>query len=224
MFNFTKSKIIWISIFAVPIFVLVAIFFTIGIINKPKKATKKEIIEETPTQQLVKQPKSFSGLFSGVNLDLEDFTFTEYTQTDNGIEKNFVLCGKKLQTKNPKIGIFRIAIGKIIELESPMISFYKDNLLVSTITSKTGTMNPLNKALNFYGNVGLITKDKKTLTCSKLKWYKEKKYLLAEGDSILKAEGKTIRAEKIKTDIELKNFNVVSKNRRLLKTLTQILH
>lgn len=213
MDNSPNPKRILISILILPIIVLVIVFFYIGIVNKPK---------DLPVHEEAKPRKSPQGIFSGAELDLEDFTFTKYTKTDNGVEKSFVLSGKKLRTKNPKIGIFRIAIGKVVELEKPTITFYKNNLSISTASSKTGSMNLLNKSIDFYGNAGIITEDKRTLTCNKFKWDKEGKYLLAEGNCILKAEGKAIKAEVIKTDIELKDFDVVSKNRELLKTVTKL--
>lgn len=165
--------------------------------------------------------KAKRDIISGLSVGISDFDFTEYTKTDNGVQKSFKLCGKKLQTKNPKIGIFRIAIGKIMELEKPRITFYKDNLPVSTASSNTGVINSLNKGITFFGNVGLITEEKRTLACNKLKWYNEQRYLLAEGNCILKSQNEVIKAEIIKTDIELKNFDVVSKNRGLLKTVTK---
>lgn len=208
------SKKILITILTLPLIALIIVFFCLGIINRAK---------DSPIQETLKPDKPSKGVFSGARLDLEDFSFTEFTQTDKGMEKTFELCGKKLQTKSPKIGIFRIAIGKVVELENPMVKFYKNDLLISIASSKTGAMNFLNKGINFYGNVALITEEKRTLSCDKLKWNNEEKYLLAEGDCILKSDGRTVKAEVIKTDIELNNFNANSKKSRLLKTVTKIL-
>lgn len=213
--NPTNTEKTLISTLIIPTIVLAIVFFYIGIVNRPKDLPTQEQKEEKPR-------KSPQGIFSGVELDLEDFTFTEYTKTDNGVQKGFELYGKKLQTKNPKIGIFRVAIGKEMELEKPRITFYKDSLSVSTASSNTGIINPLNKGISFFGNVGLITEEKRTLTCNKLKWNNKQRYLLAEGNCILKAEGRTIESETIKTDVELKDFDVVSKNRGLLKTVTKL--
>lgn len=213
MSNPTNTKKVLISILTIPIIVLILVFSYIGIANKPGNL---------PIQEEVKPRKSPAGMFSTGNHLIEDFTFTGYTQTDNGVQKTFVISGRKLQTANPKIGIFRIAIGKVVELEKPKITFYKNNLPISSASSKTGVMNSF-KGIDFCGNVGLITEDKRTLSCNKLKWNKEGKYLLAEGNCILRAEGKAVKAEMIKTDIELKNFDVVNnKGRRLLRSITKL--
>ena len=213
MHDFSKTKKIRSSVFTTPIIVLILVFFCICvfIVNKPMDLSTQE----------VKPHKSLQGISGGASLDLRDFTFTEYTKTDNGGEKSFVVSGKKLQTANPKIGIFRIGIGKVIELEKPEITFYEDNLPISIAGSKTGvvnSLNTLNKGIIFYGNVTLITEDKRTLTCNKLEWNNGRKYLLAEGNCILKAEGETIKADIIKSDIVLNDFIIVAKNRGLIKT------
>lgn len=222
MDSFSKPGVILLSIFIFLIGILIFVFSYIAIFNKPSKPQELIKPQELPAQEEITHYKSTAGMFSKGNHHLEDFDFTEYTLTDSGEEKSFVISGKKLQTANPKIGIFRIAIGKIVELENPTVTLYKDNLPVSIISSKAGTMNTLNKGIEFYGNAGLITKDKRTLTCDKLKWNNEEKFLLAEGNCILSAEGKAIKAEMIKTDTGLKDFNVVSKNRKPLNTVTKM--
>lgn len=214
MANLSSTKKTLITILVIPVVILLIVLFCLGIINRPK---------DLPIQEKLKPDRPSQGVFSGAKLDLEDFTFTEYAQTDKGTKKTFELCGKKLQTKSPKIGIFRVAIGKVVELENPRINFYKDDLLISIASSKTGAMNYLNKGIKFYGNVGLITKDTRTLSCNQLEWNNEQKYLLAEGDCVLKSEGRTVKAEAIKTDVELSNFNANGEKNRLLKTVTKIL-
>jgi len=217
-----SNKVVVISVILFPFVVLAVMSLCFSLINTPQK---------TPVKQEVKQPESFEAealrtvkKYSQANFKVEDFSFIEYMPSEAGAEmkKSFELSGRKLETKNPRLGIFRINIGKIVELESPEINFYKDNIAALKAKANAGVMNPINKDISFRGNVFLNTKDKRTLTCDKLRWDNEEKRLLAEGDCILKAGGEVISAEKIKTDIELKDFEVVNKEKSFLKTMTGI--
>lgn len=200
MTKFFPSKYILLSIPILLIMGVMVTFLAIGVTNRTRNLS---------IQQETKPPKSPAGIFSNGEHQFERFSFTEYKLKNNDVEKSYVISGQKFSTARPKIGIFRIAIGKVIELESPEITFYKDNLPVALAKSKTATMNPINNSINFYSNVLLITEDKRTLSCEQLKWDNNEKYLLAKGDCILSVEEKITKAEKIKTDIELKNFNII---------------
>jgi hypothetical protein len=208
------TKKILIAVLILPVIILVGVFFWIGSVNKPE-------YQPTPEQKEAKPPKSSRGMFSGTNVDLEDFSFTEYIRTDSGVKKGFELSGKRFQTKNPRIGFFRIGIGRIVELEKPKITFYKNNLPVSTAEADTGAINSL-KGITFYGSVTLMTEEKKILTCDKLKWNNEEKYLLAEGDTVINNKGELIKAEVIKTDVELKECSINSRDRKWSSSINRL--
>lgn len=209
--NLRSRNFLPIYILVIPIIILAVTFALLGVINRPGHSP-------VPVQEAQKPKAAPQSLFSGTKLDLEDFSLTEYTQDNGSVRKSFTISGKKLQTVNPKLGIFRIAIGKAIELKEPQITFYKNEQPIAGINSKTGSMNPLNKSINFFGDVNLITQDKKALTCEQLKWDNQGNYLLAEGNCVLISEqAQAVWADQLKTDVELKEYQIVNKDKNQFK-------
>ncbi|UCB56526.1 MAG: LPS export ABC transporter periplasmic protein LptC [Candidatus Omnitrophota bacterium] len=210
MTNPENIKKMLITIFVLPIAVLGIVLLCIGIINRSKS---KEVIIRRGLES-IQSSRASSG---AENLDVGNFSFTEYAKISSRAEKSYILSGERLQTKSPKFGIFRINVGKVMEVEKPKISFYKNNLAVSTACARTAVVNSLSKGVELYGNATLTTEDKRVLTCNELKWNNQDKTLLAEGNCIIRTPNEIIEAEEITTDIELKNFNVISKDKRWLK-------
>ena len=204
MTKFSKIKLLLVGIFVIPITVLIFIFvfmhFTNSFPEQKSAFNQESSFEETKHQK--RQSSMFRSTYS-----VEDFSLTAYA--DN--QKSFTIQGKKLCAKNRKVGIFRVALGKVAEINDVQVIFYENNEPVSHLISSDGAMDLLTKDVDFYGNIALITEDKRTLTCDSLKWDNEGEFLLAKGNCILRVEGKTARGSLIKTDVGLRNFDVTSK-------------
>ncbi|MCK4883164.1 MAG: hypothetical protein KAS92_09085, partial [Candidatus Omnitrophica bacterium] len=96
--------------------------------------------------------------------------------------------------------------------------FYQENSPVSTVRAKKAiveiprsikniSLSALQRIDFLEGGV-VITEDKRILAADRIELDGEKNLLLAQGNCILRYDGHAVRAHKITTDVELKNFNV----------------
>ena len=140
------------------------------------------------------------------NALMDEFEFTEY----NAGDKAFTLKAKKFYLRNKKVKPFgfRIAFGKAAEMEDVKVIFYKDNKPISQLHSRTAIMDQKNKNIIFQNKPVLVTKDGRTLSARKIIWNNFKKRLEAKGGCMLGADSKRRSADKINTDVELKDFTI----------------
>lgn len=141
---------------------------------------------------------------------IADFKFTDYVSG----KKNFTVNAEKFYLRNKKVNPlgFRIAAGKSVEMEKVGMVFYKDGSPVSRITSKYASMDMKNKNIIFEGHPALITEDKRILAAEKIVWDNNKKSLYAQDRCVLGAGGKRYLADRIDSDVELKNFSIDGKS------------
>lgn len=201
MINSAKKKLH--LIFVIPVIIISSGFWYIYFVTSysPKNLSQ----QKSDIKKEIKHSSFKDILFKGMGI-VEDFDITEY----NGAQKNFTLKGKKMQVKNRKFGTFRVAFGKIAEIDGATVVFYEDNKAVSTLISPKAAINLLNKEITFYDKVDVMTQDKRLLTSDKVTWNNDEKYILAKGNCILNSvDGKRITGDLIKTDIELRDYNVI---------------
>lgn len=158
-----------------------------------------------------------------------DFDFTEYTSHN---QKKYTLKGRRLGSGNKKFGPFIIASAKVVRIKDAEMVFYENNHAVSTVTAKDAVINvPFRKDntiitlagnIEFSGDVGMVTEDKRALTCGALEWNNSSGRLLASGNCKLRLEGKSVRTDEIDTDVQLKDFNIKTDSKKRLRALTRI--
>lgn len=204
MINSAKKKLH--LIFVVPVIIIISVF---SYIYFATSYSPKNLSQQISDIKKIKKEVGHSNfkdiLFKGMGV-VEDFDITEY----NGTQKNFTIQGKKMQVKNRKFGTFRVAFGKVAEIDGATVVFYEDNKAVSTLISPKAAINLLNKEITFYDKVDVITQDKRLLTSDKVTWNNDEKYILAKGNCVLDAvDGKRITGDLVKTDIKLRDYNVI---------------
>ena len=172
----------------------------------------------------------FKKMISGVFLD--DFTFTQSIKGDT--EKKLVIEAKKLRPQSKRMGLFSINAVKVMELSDVKVTLYENNLPVSSINSKKAVLNfnrddkenfaaALTGGMEFSGDITIVTNDKRVLQCDRLKADKNFARLLASGNCVLGRAGEVIQADRIDSDIGLRNFSFSNDRNKILKGLTEIL-
>ena len=134
------------------------------------------------------------------------FQFTGYSFGN----KIFTINAERLYLRNRKVKPFgfRIAFGKLAEIEEVCVTFYKDNKPVSRLNSNQATMDMKRKDIIFHGKPVLVTEDYKVLTAESFTWNNAQMRLEAKDKCSLGAEGKIRRATSIATDVEIKDFTI----------------
>jgi hypothetical protein len=134
------------------------------------------------------------------------FEFTKYVSG----KKYFTLTAEKFYLRDRKVKYlgFRIPFGKSSELEAIKVTFYKDNIPVSYLSSRNAFMDMKRKNILFEGDSMIITQDKSILSANKIFWQNADMRLRAEGDCFLGEHGRTYTDNIITTDAELKNFKI----------------
>ena len=177
--------------------------------------------------------RSLGGISNKLNFGVEDFVFTEYKDMSDGTEeKKFTIQGKRLGIESKKLGFFRVALAKAICIKDAEVTFYENNMPVSTLWAEEavsdipfdadGISAALTRRIDFSGGIILMTEDKRTLTCDKLRWDKEEDCLFASGNCVLGYEGRRVRADLIKTDPTLRIFDISKDTRKRLTKIPEL--
>jgi len=143
-----KNLKIIIVISILPIITLLGFFAVIGLNNALARVPETACLEESINQD---ETNSLASLFLATDQCIEGLSFTGYQQGSGGTEKDFVISAEKLETKSPRFGIFRVNLGKVIELKQPRITLYKDNHPYKYISAKNGILDPVNKKIELDG-------------------------------------------------------------------------
>lgn len=153
-----------------------------------------------------------------------DFDFTEYTQ--NGLGKKYTIQGKRFGAGMRRFGIFCVAAARTTEIKDAKVIFFDNNAPVSTIMAERAVMDiPAITAgsgpsscgsMDFYGDVSIVTADRRTLDCDRLRWDKTNDRILASGKCVLRRGGEAVRSDSVDSDVRLANFVARNyKDRRL---------
>lgn len=172
----------------------------------------------------------FKKMVSGVFLD--DFIFTQSIKGDR--EKKLVIEAKKLRPQSKRVGLFSINAVKVMELSGVTVTLYENNLPVSSISSKKAVLNfnnddkenfaaALTGGMDFSGDITIVTNDRRVLQCDKLKMDKNFIRFLARGNCSLSRDGEIIQADRIDSDIKLRNFSFSNYKNMVTKGLVGIL-
>lgn len=200
MIRLTKAKKTACTALAIPMVAILTLFLCVTTANSQDKYFQ-------PQEQLASTALRFTP--AQPNLDMRDFTFTEYTKTKQSLQKVVVLCGGKTKTGKLRLGIFGLLTGKVIELKNPEITFSHNNETVSHARSDSGTISMKNQSLPFSGNVTLIaenTSSPKKLLCQNLLWDNKRQFILANGDCVLVTDSKPTTISAIKTNTSLSSW------------------
>ncbi len=166
-------------------------------------------------------------------MGFEDFDYTVYQ--NQGTQKKLTLKGKRMVMANKKLGVFEISVLKILNLKDVEVTFYQDNKPVSTVRAEkalveiprnTNTNNMSLSALqkiDFLEGGVVITGDKRILAADRLELDSKDNLLFAQGNCVLRYDGRSVRAHKITTDVALRDFSVEEgKSGRRTEKLFQI--
>jgi hypothetical protein len=198
----SNKKFILIGGLVVPFILIYAVLFYIYFLSA---RPYKNLAEQKPEIQKVKHYAFGDILLKGAPL-IEDFDITEYS----GGQKIFTVTGKKMRVKSRKAGTMRIAFGKVAEIDSAAVVFYKNNKAASTLISPRASIDLTDKQMTFYDKADVMTKDKRLLTSDKVTWNNDEKRILARGNCVLDTvDGKRITGDSIDTDVELRYYNVI---------------
>lgn len=180
-------------------------------------------------------PSKNSKISPGV-ISVDEFNFSEYK--DNGLNKKFTVRGKTLRPGSKKISIFNIGPAKTVEVRDVEVTFYANNIPVASIRSKKAVFDMpfeagrkdkdkaakvLTSRIDFFGDITILTKDRRTLTCRNLTLDSRRDRLFARGDCVLGYEGKTVRADTVDSDVYLKDFSCKNDKMKRLKAIGKIL-
>lgn len=186
-------------------FVLLCMLF--AYIHKYNSKPQEISIEKQFQAKDIKGRNPYAGLLLS-NQSFEDFDFTKYDKD----KKIYRISGKKITGQNKRFGIFRIAIGKVLEIKDAQVTFYEYDKPVSYLSSSFGEMDLATSELNLSKRPCMITEDKKILICDNI-IYSEESNITGNGNCILKAQGEIVKADIIKADIKLNNYQVINKNK-----------
>jgi len=206
--DFYKRK----AILAEPFILLALILFPVTfyiVFSNNRTGSDQGVLEiqNAMPQKRIRSNNYKLDVFLKGNPDIKNFDFTQYAKVGNRVERTFTVSGKKAKTANPKFGIFRIAIGKVVEIEEPKLTIYKNDIPISFTSSTYGKIGPLQDGLEFFKNVQVTTNDNRILKCRSLTWKAEDEHFVARGDCILVIDNKVIKSSKIETDAELEDFS-----------------
>ena len=159
-----------------------------------------------------------------------DFDFTEYTTF---AQKKFTVKGKKLSVENKKFGFLIFAPANAVYIKDAEIVFYEGNRPVSSIWAKIAVLNkPFDRKnmaaafverIEFSDSIGMITEDRRTLTCEKLEYDNARGRILASGKCKLRYKGESARADIIDSDVKLQDFNLKKDKGKRFRSLMKML-
>ncbi len=109
---------------------------------------------------------------------------------------SFGIEAKKAYVRNTKFGFFRIATGKVTEMEDVEISFYDDGSEQVSIKSNYAEMNMLTKNIFFKGDVICTTPSGRTLNAEELSWDRGNRVLRTESGYVYTAENGSVKTGK----------------------------
>lgn len=162
----------------------------------------------------------------------QDFNFTQYT--DNGALKRFTVQGRKIFPESKEIGILTLRTGaqKAVRLSDVRVTFYENNLPVSFIEAKKAVLDTapdknnipgsLMSEIDLFGDISVVTEDRRTLSCNSLLLDSEKNRMSAGGNCAMRYEGKTVKADYINSDIKLRDFSYWNDTKKRFKSLAKI--
>jgi hypothetical protein len=165
-------------------------------------------------------------------LNVGEFSYEEYL---NAGEKKFTIEGRRIHTAGKGFSVLRVNAVQTIELKDVRVTFYEKNTPLSIMCAKKAVLNTIpakeknilkafTSRIDFRDSVSVMTKERRTLTCERLIWDNKQNRFSAKEGCELSYDGRSVKADIIDSDIELKRFNFKNeKNKRLkafLRTLT----
>ncbi|MFA5146418.1 MAG: hypothetical protein WC515_03445 [Candidatus Omnitrophota bacterium] len=160
----------------------------------------------------------------------EDFTFTKYA--DNGTEKRYTIEGKRIRAVNRKIALFSTDVSKAVRLEDVLITFYENNAPVSYLSAKRAILGaPIQKGdmisamtsrIELSRDICLVTTQHRTLSCRTLVLDNAKNTVFANGNCVLRYDGKAVKADMVDSDVALRNFDIRNDRYKRVRSLTRI--
>ncbi|MFA4980962.1 MAG: hypothetical protein WC592_00635 [Candidatus Omnitrophota bacterium] len=168
-------------------------------------------------------------------LKFEEINFTKYA--NNGRDKEFTIHGKTLNPAAKKISLFAIGPVKTAEIRDVEVIFYEKNVRVSSMRSKKAVIDvPYGHGvkdaevaalaagrIDLSGNVMIMTENRRALVCDNLRWDSAKSRLFARGNCILGYDGRSVKADMVDTDVNLKDFELGNDRLKRLRAFTRIL-
>lgn len=154
----------------------------------------------------------------GKTVFIEDFSFTEYLL--NGTQKKFTIEGQKLTAEHRRIGIFEIALAREMRLKDVEVTFYENDLPVSHLIAERATIaapfrkkkqdiaSALAGLIRFSGGVGLITADRRTLTCDALILDNRSGTIRASGGCAVGSAEGLLKSDSVASDVALRTYNI----------------
>lgn len=133
------------------------------------------------------------------------FSFTEYDEEGG----HFTLSADNFQIRNKKIRFFRTAMFKEAVMENARVDFFRDNELVSSISSRWAILDLVRMSASFTGSVSVRVGDDKLLECEKLVWSRKAGTIKVTGAFVYREKGKVIRGAGLYSDIFMSKVNII---------------
>jgi len=158
---------------------------------------------------------------------IDEFSFTGYAKGTHSLEKKFTIEGKKAAMSPARAGFIVVGPVPRLCLKNVSLTFYDKDKKVSRLYAKNAVINrsrtvdtawvsgsgisAMAAEYDFTEGIFLCTEDGKVLSCDKLIW--RNTALIASGNCVLSADGKTIRGDLIVTDNKLSKYKVQNEDR-----------
>ncbi|NQT96056.1 MAG: hypothetical protein HQ572_06350 [Candidatus Omnitrophica bacterium] len=223
-----RTKLYRISVIcgiSIPSAAILSLFIYVGVVNKqsPMPEEKLEIAAiKPPAIEKISEKDKWG--FNLKDSSFKDFDFTKTVIIDKAAQRKFKIEGKRMGLKNKQLGFFQIAVYKELCISNVKLTFYENDIPVSILTAERATLDIpaggkkvsiLGSNLNFSGNIFLVTNDKRTLVCDRLRWNSNDEKLYADGNCRLGYEGKRLRSDAIDSDVNLTDFTYSNDNNKL---------
>jgi hypothetical protein len=134
----------------------------------------------------------------------------EFIKYEKG-KKLFTVSAKEAYVVDKKLPYFGFCLGplKTTRLEDVEVVFFEDNLAVSRLLCRFGSMDLRKKEFVFEDKPSLLTQDQRHLSAERISWSQGARTLRAEGNCFLTIENKEVSAEGLTVDYLLENFQLI---------------
>lgn len=153
------------------------------------------------------------------NISVDGFSITKYSK--DGANKLLTLSGKRLEPGPKKLGPFYVSALRELVIKDAKMEFYDDGRITATIVSgkailMSRSFDPAGKQdlgdilperVKFLDRPCLVTEDRRALASEVLWWDDATGAVRAEDGCVLTYELGRLRADRIDSDIYLKNFS-----------------
>ena len=142
------------------------------------------------------------------------FSFTEKANDDI----RFQIKAEKVFVRNEKLGFFRVALQKVLEMENVQVEFNENNSEVLSVRSDQAILYTVSKNVLFEGNVMFSSNDGSALKTDKILWNtKKERFETDEEFTYMNVGGSISNGKGFESDNRLRMIKFGHENEKMSK-------